>query len=321
MKNIKVSIIMSAYNAEKYIYEAIQSVVSQTEQSWELLITDDKSTDNTLKIIKSFEDSRIKIIENISQIGLTKNLIHMIREARGKYIARLDADDICKNDRIKTQADYLDSHDCVMVCSFAESFGEKKGLLKQPLEFEKLKANLLVGNPIVHSSVMFRKSESLNYNEEFLKTQDYEFWDRIISENLKIGIINRPLVEFRYHKGQISHISASTQVNYSNRIRKRALERLGLNMSDEYLNEYFEFLNYNRIPSRESFQHVKTILISILQLNKNKHIYKQRFLRQVVGFILLKLIDRSFVNIKDCIKILPYIPVSVMVKYCISKYN
>ena len=185
-----VSVIMSVYNSEAYIADAIMSIVSQTYDSWELIITDDCSTDNTVNIINSISDQRIRIIQNTENKGLTSNLINMQALCRGKYIARLDADDISRPDRLQKQVEVLEKNDKLdMVCSYASAIGDKKGIIKYPANEEHLKASLLFGNSVIHSSVMFRNESALKYSKEFRKSQDYDLWDRMIANRKHFFII------------------------------------------------------------------------------------------------------------------------------------
>ena len=110
MKNPLVSILMPVYNSEKYLREAIKSILNQTFTNFELIIINDGSTDNSLKIIKSFKDNRIKIIKNKGNLGLIKTLNKGIDLAQGKYIARMDADDIAMPKRLEKQIAFFNEN-------------------------------------------------------------------------------------------------------------------------------------------------------------------------------------------------------------------
>ncbi len=109
-ENPKVSVIMSVYNGDKYLREAIESILNQTFTDFEFIIVNDGSTDNSLEIIESYDDERIKTINNKKNIGLTKSLNKALKFAKGKYIARQDADDVSLPNRFEKQVEYLDSH-------------------------------------------------------------------------------------------------------------------------------------------------------------------------------------------------------------------
>ncbi|HSZ71252.1 MAG TPA: glycosyltransferase family 2 protein, partial [Cytophagaceae bacterium] len=125
------SVIMPVYNAEKYVYEAIDSVLKQSFGDFEFLIYNDCSTDASRAIILSFKDSRIRLVDSPFNTGYVKHLNDGLLAARGEYIARMDADDISLPDRFKKQIDYLEQHKEVAVCgSFIEFIGSKQGLLE-----------------------------------------------------------------------------------------------------------------------------------------------------------------------------------------------
>ena len=129
MNSPDVTVLMPARNAEKYIADAILSVINQTYTNFELLVVNDGSTDNTASVIKSFADSRIKLIEQ-EALGISPALNKRVEEARGKYIARFDADDICLPKRLEKQAGFLDKNpDYVLLGSDAEYIDENGGHL------------------------------------------------------------------------------------------------------------------------------------------------------------------------------------------------
>lgn len=300
----RISVIMSAYNAEKYICETIESVLSQSERSIEFIITDDNSSDRTVAILKGYKDPRICLIENKENKGLTRNLYHMVNISKGSYIARIDADDICAPNRLKIQADFLDEHDCGMVCSYANKIGDQRGLLKIPKNFEILKTDILFHNQIVHSSVMFKKSIGLNYNLDFKKAQDCELWDRIIAAGYKIGVIPKPLVSFRYHKQQISNVAGNEQVYYSNLVHRRQLERLQIN--PDLIDVYLCYINNNIVYNNDKIQEIILAFDAILSNNIEKGIYTSKVLKKLIKkqyVVLFNKINSCKSNISILIKI------------------
>ena len=114
-KNIKISVVMAVYNGEKYLRSAIDSILSQTYIDFEFIIIDDCSTDNTANILESYTDSRIQIIRNEKNLRLPASLNKGLKIAKGKYIARMDADDIAMPDRFEKQVKYLEAHQEVAV--------------------------------------------------------------------------------------------------------------------------------------------------------------------------------------------------------------
>ena len=194
-----VSVVMPTYNAEKYLKEAIDSILAQTFTDFELLIVDDNSKDKTIDIIKSYQDPRIKLIEGPNK-GIAAALNKGIREARGKYIARMDADDISLPDRFKKQVEFLEKHeDISLVGSWQHHFGLYDSYHRPPSEPEVLKTVILLGCEMCHSTVMFRKDDFVSrhlFYPENSPQEDFELWSKAIGE-LKLANIPEVLGEYR----------------------------------------------------------------------------------------------------------------------------
>jgi len=186
----RITVIISVYNSEKYIKEAVDSILTQTFEDFEFIITDDSSTDSSLRILEEYaeQDNRIILIKNSVNLGLTKNLNTMINISQGKYIARMDADDISLPNRLEEQFSFMENNHEIGVCgAHSKTFGLgiKEHIIDRPINHEEIKLNLLFENIMVHSSIMFRSSvlleQSIRYNEDFKIMQDYELWSRMIS--------------------------------------------------------------------------------------------------------------------------------------------
>lgn len=209
-----VSIVMSVYNADKYLSQAIKSVLNQTYENFEFIIIDDGSKDNSLAIMNRFakEDDRIKVIHKENS-GLTKSLNIGLRETQGEYIARLDADDIWSPSKLEKQIDFLETNnDYALVGTAYDEIDDNDHIIhsKQRVvlmtENSQIRDNIVRFNPFFHSSVVFRKEvlETIGfYNERFKYTQDYEFWVRIMSM-YKIANLPEVLASRRYAEGMIS---------------------------------------------------------------------------------------------------------------------
>jgi glycosyltransferase involved in cell wall biosynthesis len=233
---------MPAYNAEKYIAEAIQGVLDQTFSNFEFLIINDGSTDQTEEIILSFDDERIRYVKNEENLKLIAALNKGIDLARGKYIARIDADDICLPDRLKKQSDFLIKHtDCVLCGSWAyliDSEGEKKGRVKFIDEPKLLKISLLFSCPIIHPSVMIRTEiiKEFKYSHTALHTEDFDLWLRITNKGFKIANIADFLIKYRWHDSNISVENEDFQIKKKAELLKPYIENfIGREVSAEEL--------------------------------------------------------------------------------------
>jgi glycosyltransferase involved in cell wall biosynthesis len=210
-----VSVVMPVYNGEKYINEAIDSILQQTFNDIEFIIINDGSTDNSLEIIKSYNDERIIIINQENQ-GIAVSLNNGIKISQGKYIARMDADDISHNTRIKTQADFLnDNPDVIVVGSNADVIDQDSKFVyraKQSLDNKGLKKKLPFKTPFIHPSVMMRKKTLTNIGlyPDIPIAQDIFLFNRL--SNLgDYANIKKPLIKYRLTPSASTRRSAETQ--------------------------------------------------------------------------------------------------------------
>jgi hypothetical protein len=209
----KVTVLMPAYNAGKYIGESIQSVLDQTYSDWELLIVNDGSTDNTVEIVKSYDDSRIRLLNNPENLRLIKTLNHGLEEARGELIARLDADDRAAPNRLRLQVAAFDECEGLsLVGGRSNTIDEDGNLMSngdgvfQPETADQLRWACVFLNPFRHSAVMFKRSivrdELGGYPEEAKDMEDYALWTRLMA---KYDAINLPevLCDYRIHGASV----------------------------------------------------------------------------------------------------------------------
>ena len=233
--NPEVSVVMSVFNSESYLQEAIDSVLMQTFGSFEFLIVDDASTDNSLGIIQdsAAKDSRIKLIQNPENIGLTKSLNKAIGRSQGKYIARQDADDVSLPIRFEKQVHFLrDREEVVLVSCNIElinSAGESITEQKRACEPEMMAWYLLFYNRIAgHSQVMYRREPVAaigGYCESYRYCQDYELWCRLVGVG-DIATIPEVLLKQRRHEGSISAEKSLEQRRYAIDTARQNFKRL-----------------------------------------------------------------------------------------------
>jgi len=208
-----VTVILPCYNAALYVEEAVRSIMYQTYSNLEILLLDDCSTDGTSAILLSLakEDKRIRIIRNEQNLRLVKTLNKGIDEAKGEFIARMDADDISLPERIEKQVEFMLLHPEVDLCGTNYSIIDGKGNKIQdsvtiPLTSKEIAVALLFTCPIGHPTVLFKKEtiQSIGkYDEQMINIEDYELWLRVSSKGL---IVNLPesLLKYRWHGENIS---------------------------------------------------------------------------------------------------------------------
>lgn len=224
MNNPLISVIIPCYNASKYVEKAVRSIMEQTYTNLEIIITDDYSTDTTLSILEKLacEDKRIKIIKNTENLKIVKTLNKMLDIANGKYIARMDADDLSLPERIAKQVAFLESNPDYVMCGtnawHINENGKKIGKSTLPLTYEDNRFFLSYYSTFYHPTVMIKSEVYKNnkYDEKFIYAEDYELWCRIVfKEKLKVYNLNEKLFKYRILKAQSSNIHSSEQVKCS----------------------------------------------------------------------------------------------------------
>jgi glycosyltransferase involved in cell wall biosynthesis len=204
-----VTVLMPVYNAERFLSEAIDSILNQTLTNFEFLIIDDGSTDNSLNIIKSYADSRIKLVQNEKNMGITATLNKGIHLAAADLIARMDADDISYSERLLKQYNYLKHHpDCALLSTQARVITEDKQTeYIDNTNGDFFYYNLTFSSPIFHPSVMYRKKavqEVGMYTVPY--SEDFElFWH--LSRKYKLYNLPEVLLDYRNNSASLHQVA------------------------------------------------------------------------------------------------------------------
>jgi glycosyltransferase involved in cell wall biosynthesis len=181
----KVSVIMPMFNAEKYVGQAIDSILQQSYRNFELIIVNDCPTDRTMDIVKGYQDERIKIINNEKNQGISYSRNVALANSKGKYIAIMDNDDISLPDRLAVQVEFMESHQHIgIVAGGARIIDEMGKVLREPARVlnnpQFIKAIFLFRNLYQNSEVMLRRDlierHKIRYQEGWLGMEDYRFW-------------------------------------------------------------------------------------------------------------------------------------------------
>lgn len=235
---------MSVYNGEEFVSKAMESILSQTFEDFELIVVDDGSRDGTAKALDEYRDDRIVRIDHEQNQGLAASLNHGLRKARGEFIARQDADDISMPNRLQEEVALLSRETGTVIvgstCEEIDEFGNVVRMWRYPLNDIDIRWHTLFHCSFVHSSVMFRASvlqaNALSYDENEVYAQDYELWSRFLAYGSAFNI-REPLVRYRTHCRQISQRSLGAQSESRDRISRTNLEKRGMaeGVSDEDL--------------------------------------------------------------------------------------
>lgn len=275
MKAPLVTVLMSVYNNEEYLAEAVDSILAQTYQNLEFLIINDASTDSSATILASYKDSRINVIYNDINIGLTKSLNIGLKHTKGKYIARMDADDISYPQRLERQVAFMEMHPEVGLCG-SWAVDRHENSLKErkfPCEDYELRFGLLRHNPFVHSSIMLRahviEENQIQFDSDFIYAQDFALWAKV-AEYTKLANLPEFLIEYRIHDQQLTKERFGQQENYVKETLRYQLTKLDIQATPEELSLHYSILN--RLNERLNNQDIaQGHCWLILLLNKNRY--------------------------------------------------
>lgn len=262
-ENPKVTVLMAVYNGERYLGEAIESILAQSFTDFEFIIINDGSTDLSRHIILTHRDPRIRLVDNSDNIGLTKSLNRGLALARGEYVARQDADDRSRDERLLRQVAFLDANpDIVLMGAQTRIIDENGNIIKGKGEHKALNHlgisyQLLFGNPFTHSSVMFRKNIILDkfcgYDESYWYNQDFELWSRVIA-GAQTANLPDILVDFRSHSRSVTKPTTDTTDAFEkNFIRNVAVQKRNIT---RILNDDC-FLKWPELWSRLNVPYIK----------------------------------------------------------------
>ena len=202
-----VSVLMPVYRTAEFLREAMDSMLGQTFADFELIVLNDCSPDNAEEILDTYSDPRIVRYRGARNEGLSNVLNVGIGMARGKYIARMDSDDISLPDRLEVQVRYLESHPEIDLCSCAmRLFGARDDVWVRESDPEKVKVIALFFSPVLHASSMWRKEvfeeKGLRFRQEMVPAEDYDLWTRALLAGLKLTNLPDVLYLYRIHEAQ-----------------------------------------------------------------------------------------------------------------------
>lgn len=219
-----VSVCVPVYNAAAHLGECIDSILAQTYTDFELLIVDDGSTDSSRDVVRAYTDPRIRLLENAHDYIGSLNLL--LREARGRYVARMDADDLMLPDRLQVQVDYMEAHPEVDILGGGMTyFGDAHGTaLPQPGGKPLTFSLFMRGCALMHPTVMMRRASieahGLRYEQEFIYAEDYRLWVMALEAGLRLVNLDRPLIKYRVSPAQVSAVHKAAQDEAGRRVKE-----------------------------------------------------------------------------------------------------
>lgn len=292
----KISVIIPVYNAEKYLSEAIESILNQTFTDFELIIINDTSTDKSKEIILSYakKDSRIVFIDNKKNIGpSTRNIGFDI--AKGEFIALIDADDIALPTRFEKQLDVFHKNPEIGVCAtWFTRFGKENKIIKHPVEHDQIKIEMLKGCCIGNPTVMIRKNvlNNLRFQSDFNCSEDYELWSRLITKT-KFYTIPESLLQYRWHETNLSQTKINEERTNNIFIKTQLLSEFGITEDDSKIDSYLNVLNYKKGLQPDEIIDVIECANNLLKQNKKLKNFNPILLEEFIQKSIIKTIRKA----------------------------
>jgi len=299
-----VTVLIPVYNREQYIHQAVTSILSQSFTDYELLIMDDGSTDNTLKIINSFQDKRIHVHHSSVNRGIEATVNEGINKAKGKYIARMDADDISLPDRLQMQVSYLERHpETDILGSAIQVLKDKRpGKIRfAPRTDQEIRVQMLFHNPLFNPTVMARKHiiEHTPCPYGFRYAEDYKHWVDL-ADSATFGNLDKVLLQYRIHKQQVTSTGEVESRKNRNTIRRIYLKKSFPELQEEDIRIFSGMTEHNQHHSLES---IKAVLEKIALLNEREALFDQEVLLKQLGYKWHTCCRKSFESRKTIRKI------------------
>ena len=291
--NPLVSVLMSTYNRYDFLKESIDSILNQTYQNFELIVVLEYCDNQDIieKILKEYNDARIKIIKNTSKLGFSKSLNIGFDAANGKYVARMDDDDISLPERFERQVDFLENNPDIGACGTrAEFFMYASGVFNYiPTDPEEVKVKMLSFSPICHPSIMMRKEAfdryKLRYDPNYF-TEDYELWSRAI-EYIKIANLDDVLLRYRASNQNATAGSNEQKIHSSHKaiIQNQCKKYLNIELTDnelELLQGRKEIIE-SSIDQKHALEMRNRLYKKIIIANQKTHFYDEKVLKSFLS--------------------------------------
>ncbi|MGE0822389.1 MAG: glycosyltransferase family 2 protein [Candidatus Binatia bacterium] len=291
----QVTVFIPVHNRERYVGDAIESVLGQNFDDFELLVIDDGSTDHTREIIRSYaSDPRVRVIENPDNLGIPRTRNRGIELARGRYLALLDSDDVAHPSRLGMQVEFLDQHpDYALIGAWTggmDNTGQYHRRVRLlPVSAEEVRCRLLFQCCPAQSSIMARTAilRAYKYREDYAVSSDYDLWIRLAGSH-KLGSLPRVLVRSRMHQTQVTQERAQLIMENCLSIMRSQLRALGVPFSETDLRQHFFLLRMRKrqfVPDWRYVTWADAWLQKLREANVHNPTYEQKPLARLLGQI------------------------------------
>lgn len=311
---------MCTYNPNfSFFKEAIRSVLNQTYKNFELVIVNDGSTVDVASVIYHFNDSRIKFINNYENKGLTACLNQGLLKCTGDFIARMDDDDICIENRLERQVEFFNTNtNANIVGSDVEVFGLERRISHYLLKGSRSEqqVDLFFRNVgLAHPSVMIRKNfldrHHIRYNERFVKGQDYGLWVDCVQFD-KLYCIPEVLLKYRIHSKQTSKQAKDKQIFAQRLIRIEQLKRMGVEADDSEIDIHLKLCDNTEVLTLKKLDCLGRWILKIERTNrKSGYLNNQTLKRELGKKFVVNLIRSTKLEIRCSVIGIKYIPIII----------
>ena len=283
---VMISVIMPVFNSEKTVSVAIESILNQSYKDFEFIIIDDGSTDSTENIIKSFSDNRIIYLKNKKNIGSSSSMNIGLKLSKGKYIARMDSDDISLPDRFYQQIAFMENNEDIDFCgSYLETFGYKEEIWCPPERHEQIQVRMFFKNCIYHPTLLMRRKiidSGFYYDEGRQRVEDYEFLVRILY-NFRAANINRVLLKYRnFDNNKLKKyplvLTEARKINY------RQLRNLGIIPTDQEILIHDLYLTKKINLGLKELKECESWGLKLISTNFKQEIYDESAFKYEIAY-------------------------------------
>ncbi|WP_062544269.1 glycosyltransferase family 2 protein [Rufibacter tibetensis] len=286
--NPRVSVVLPVYNDEKYIKEAIDSILNQTFYDFELIVIDDRSTDKTSEIVKSFKDSRIRFYINQKNLGRAGSDNFALNLIKGTYVAKMDSDDVCHPERLAKQVEYLEKHpDVNVVGSWMQNFGHSSFLNKYPETAALAQAMTLFTLPVGNPSIMLRTALfhqlGMKYDEQLRQTEDFDFFARYAAD-LTVVTLPEALLQYRTYPNTAKKDILTERHLIANIVRENFLSKWGIEANRRELAIHHLISHLDRPLQTISLTEINLWLLKLAEFNRKKPFFDQQALLRYLAF-------------------------------------
>ena len=278
----KVTVLMPTYNVASYVKEAIGSVLRQTYRDFELMVIDDCSTDDTVAMVRSIEDPRIRIMQNEKNVGLAENLNRGLSHITTEYVARMDGDDIAEPFWLEKEVAVLDNNPDIGICSGGfERFGTVKSLVRFPERHEDCMANMLFECSVIVPTfrMSLYRDLGLRYSTDAFPAEDYRFWAECLRVT-KIYNIQATLFRYRMHPTQICTARREEQQRKVAQVRRYMLEWLSSDFTEGEKQYYTGAFMAPQIATKQDLYERKAFCQNMVEQNRSIGHFSEEALRR-----------------------------------------